>query len=231
MAIGAIGLGVGLAASGIGMIMSARDRRRAQRALSAMGKRPELTVPKEVLSAYQERLRQSKMYQGFSQAELNQMRSSQARQNATMFNRAAGLGSSSMALQTIAANTDARNWANVASQNAAMDRQGRMANQSAADALADRVGGYRSMQERSAQSNYDAMQQAYGEAIRQSRQNDRDLIGQFGTMGMTMATKPEFWGIGGGGGGVNLWGYGNAPEGTTAGINSEGYATSNAPVQ
>ena len=228
MAIGAIGLGVGLASSGIGMIMSARDRRRAQRALSAMGKRPELTVPKEVLSAYQERLRQSKMYQGFSQAELNQMRSSQARQNATMFNRGGGLGSS-MALQAIAANTDARNWANVASQNAAMDRQGRMANRSAADALADRVGGYRSMQERSAQSNYDAMQQAYGEAIQRSRQNDRDVIGQFGTMGMTMATKPELWGIGGGGG-VNLWGYGNAPEGTTAGINSEGYATSNAPV-
>ncbi len=193
--VAAIGLGLGLASAGVSAIMSSRDRRRAQRALAALGKRPELTVPKEVLAAYQERLRRSKMYQGFSQAELNQMRSAQARQNATMFNMAAGLGSSPMALQAIAANTDARNWAKVAADNAAMDRQGRMANLSAADALAGRVGEYRSMQERSALGNYDALQQAYGQAIQQSRQNDANAIAGIGTLGMSMATKPELWGL------------------------------------
>jgi len=233
MAIGAIGLGLGLASAGVSAIMSSRDRRRAQRALAALGKRPELTVPKEVLGAYQERLRRSKMYQGFSQAELSQMRSAQARQQATLFNRAAGIGSSPMALQAIAANNAASGWQDVAARNAAMNRQGQMADLSAADALAAQVGQYRSMQERSVLGNYDALQQAYGQAIQQSRQNQANAVSGIGMLGMTMATKPEFWGIdgGGGGGGVNLWGYGNAPEGTTAGINSEGYATSNAPVQ
>ena len=194
MAVGAIGLGLGLASAGVSAIMSSRDRRRAQRALAALGKRPELTVPKEVLAAYQERLRRSKMYQGFSQAELNQMRSAQARQNATMY-RAAGLGSSPMALQAIAANTDARNWAKVAADNAAMNRQGQMADLSAADALAGRVGEYGFMQQKSVLGNYDALQQAYGESIRQSRQNDANAIAGIGTLGMSMATKPELWGL------------------------------------
>jgi hypothetical protein len=174
--------------------MSYRDRRRAERALASLGKRPELTVPKEVLSAYQERLRRSKMAQGFSQAELNQMRSAQARQNATMFNRSAGLGSSPMALQAIAANTDARNWANVASQNAAMVRESRSRNLSAADQLAGLVGQYRSAQERSVLGNYDAMQQAYGQAIQQARQNQANAISGIGSLGMTMASSPEMWG-------------------------------------
>lgn len=195
MVAGAIGAGLGLASAGVSAIMSSRDRRRAQRALAALGKRPELTVPKEILDAYQERLRRSRSPQGFSQAELNQMRSAQARQNATMFSRAAGIGSSPMALQAIAANTDARNWANVAAQNAVMIRENRSRNLSAADALAAQVGQYRSMQERSVLGNYDAMQQAYGQAIQQSRQNDANAIAGIGTLGMSMATTPELWGL------------------------------------
>lgn len=194
--VAAIGAIAGLASAGINAYMSYRDRRRAERGLAALGKRPELTVPKEILSAYQERLRRSKMSQGFSQAELNQMRSAQARQNATMFNRAAGIGSSPMALQAIAANTDARNWANVAAQNAAMARQSRSSNLAAADALAGQVGQYRSMQERSVLGNYDAQQQAYGQAIQQARQNQANAISGIGSLGMTMATSPELWGYG-----------------------------------
>jgi hypothetical protein len=195
MIAGAIGAGLGLASAGISAIMSSRDRRRAQRALAALGKRPELTVPKEVLGAYQERLRRSKMYQGFSQAELGQMRSAQARQQATLFNRAVGIGSSPMALQAIAANNAASGWQDVAARNAAMNRQGQMANLSAADALAGQVGQYRAMQERSVLGNYDALQQAYGQAIQQSRQNDANAIAGIGTLGMSMATTPELWGM------------------------------------
>ena len=195
MVAGAIGAGLGLASAGVSAIMSSRDRRRAQRALAALGKRPELTVPKEVLAAYQERLRRSKMYQGFSQAELNQMRSAQARQQATLFNRASGIGSSSMAMQAIAANNAASGWQDVAARNAAMNRQGQMADLSAADALAGRVGEYGFMQQKSVLGNYDALQQAYGESIRQSRQNDANAIAGIGTLGMSMATTPELWGL------------------------------------
>jgi hypothetical protein len=223
MVAGAIGAGLGLASAGISAIMSSRDRRRAQRALAALGKRPELTVPKEVLSAYQERLRRSKMYQGFSQAELNQMRSAQARQQATLFNRAAGLGSSPMALQAIAANNAAAGWQDVAARNAAMNRQGQMADLSAADALAAQVGQYRSMQERSVLGNYDALQQMYGGAIQQARQNQANAISGIGTLGMTMATKPELWGYqsnsGSGGGGSD------SGSGSTIGATAGGFST------
>ncbi len=194
MAVGAIGLGLGLASAGVSAIMSSRDRRRAQRALAALGKRPELTVPKEVLAAYQERLKRSKMYQGFSQAELGQMRSAQARQQATLFNRAAGIGSSAMALQAIAANNAAAGWQDVAARNAAMNRQGQREDLNAADALAGRVGEYGFMQQKSVLGNYDALQNFLGGAVQRSRQNDADTIAGIGTLGMTMATSPEMWG-------------------------------------
>ena len=203
MVAGAIGAGLGLAATGINYFASERNRRKAERALAALGKRPALTVPKEILDAYQERLRRSRSPQGFSQAELNQMRSAQARQNATMFSRAAGIGSSPMALQAIAANTDARNWADVATRNAAMVREDRSRNLSAAEALAGQIGQYKLMEEQSALSNYNAMQQAYGQAIQTQDLNKREAISGAALLGMNMAIQPELWGISDGSSGGN----------------------------
>jgi hypothetical protein len=191
--VAAIGAIAGLASAGINAYMSYRDRRRAENALAAMGPRGKLTVPKEVLGAYQERMRRSKMYQGFSQAELNQMRSAQARQNATMFNRAAGIGASPMALQAMAANTDARNWSNVAAQNAAMNRQGQRADLEAADQLAGAIGRYDFASQQDTMGYRDLTERTLGESISRSRQNTADMISGVGGLGMGMAVQPKLW--------------------------------------
>jgi hypothetical protein len=193
MSVAALGAIAGLASTGINAFLSFRDRRRAEKALAAMGPRGKLTVPKEILGAYQERMRRSKMYQGYSQAELNQMRSAQARQNATMFNRAAGLGSSPMALQAMAANTDARNWSNVAAQNAAMNRQGQREDLNAADRLAGDVGRYGFASQQDTMGYRDLTERTLGESISRSRQNTADIISGVGSLGATMAVEPDLW--------------------------------------
>lgn len=193
MSVAALGAIAGLASTGINAYLSYRDRRRAEKALAAMGPRGKLTVPKEILSAYQERLRRSKMYQGFSQAELNQMRSAQARQNATMFNRAAGIGASPMALQAIAANTDARNWSNVAAQSAAMNREGQRSDLSAADQLAGDVSRYGFVSQQDTMGYRDLTEKTLGESISRSRQNIADIVSGVGSLGATMAVEPDLW--------------------------------------
>jgi hypothetical protein len=185
--------GIGLAAQGINMYMSNRDRRRAEAALAAMGPRKSLQVPKEILAAYQERLRRSKMDQGYSQAELNQMRSAQARQQATMFNRASGLGSSPMALQAMAANSSGANWSNVAAQNAALNRQGRAADLAAADQLAGSIGRYDFASQQDTLGNYDRIQMQLGQSIAQNRENTANAISGIGSMGLNAAANPYMW--------------------------------------
>lgn len=225
--VAAIGAIAGLASTGINAYLSYRDRRRAEKALAAMGPRGKLTVPKEILSAYQERLRRSKMYQGFSQAELNQMRSAQARQNATMFNRAAGIGASPMALQAMAANTDARNWSDVAARNAAMNREGQRSDLAAADQLAGAIGRYDFASQQDTMGYRDLTEKTYGEAISRARQNTADAISGIGTMAMNMAVEPELWNsyIGGGRGprGVRKGPAGDNP-GSNPPIGGGGYA-------
>jgi hypothetical protein len=191
--VAAIGAGIGLAAQGINMYMSYRDKRRAERALAAMGPRKKLEVPKEIMQSYQERLRRSKMYQGYSQAELNQMRSAQSRQNATMFNRLSGLGSSPMAIQALAANTDARNWSTVAAQNAAMNRQGKLADLNAADQLAGITGRYGFLSQQDVLGNYDLTAERYGRAKATQDENIGNMIAGIGQFGATAGVSPELW--------------------------------------
>lgn len=193
LAVPLVAAGVGLASQGINMYMANRDRRRAERALAAMGPRKTLQIPKEIMSAYQERLRRSKMYQGYSQAELNQMRSAQSRQQATMFNRAYGLGSSPMALQAMASNSAASGWSNVAAQNAAMNRQGQAADLAAADQLAGSIGRYDFASQQDVIGNYDRVQSELGQSIAQNRQNVADAISGIGSMGMQAATSADIW--------------------------------------
>ncbi len=191
--VAAIGAIAGLASAGINAYASYRDRRRAERALAALGPRKSLTIPKEILGAYQERLKRSKMYQGFTQAELNQMRSAQSRRQATLFNRAAGIGSSPMALQAIAANDEAAGWERVAAQNAAMNRQGQAVDRSAADALAGQVSQYGFNIASGDQAYRDLTERTLGNVIAQQNKNISDMFSGIGQFGMTMATDADLW--------------------------------------
>lgn len=217
--VAAIGAIAGLASAGINAFMSARDRRRAERALAAMGPRQGLRVPSQIQAALEDTLKRSKMYQGFSQAELNQMRSAQARQNATMFNRAAGIGSSPMALQAIAANTDARNWANVAAQSAAMNRAGQSADYGRYLQMAGLAGQYDFAGQKDTLAYRDLVESNLGESIRTSRQNQADLISGMGLMGMQMAVEPSLWGSGSSN---RMGSYGSGIGSTPGGFTSPG---------
>jgi hypothetical protein len=192
--IAAIGLGVGLASAGIGAISSFANQRKAERAMKRMGKRPGITVPKEIMSAYTNRLKRSKIYQGFSPEELEQMKRSQARQNATFYERAKGLGSSSAALQAMAANNSLNNSSTVAAQSAQMNREGQNRDLAASDALAGAVGGYRNQQELSVLGNYDNTMQTLGSAVANERSYRQSLISGIGGAGLSLATEPSLWG-------------------------------------
>ena len=174
------------------------------------------------------------MYQGYNQAELGQMRSTAARQNATMMANVSRLGAPASMLQAMAGNTAAANMQNIAARSAAMDRAGRAADLSAADQLAGQVGRYRYSSAENDQAYRDMIERTLGETISGERTARRNSLAEMGQLGMYAGISPELWGIGIGGGGSNgggsnLWGYGNAPEGTTAGMDSSGYAVSRAP--
>ena len=192
-ALGALGLGIGLASAGIGAISSFANQRKAERAMKRLGSRPGITVPKELMGAYTNRLKRSKMYQGFSPAELEQMKRSQARQSATFYERAKGLGSSSAALQAMAGSNALNNSAEVAMQSARMDREGKRYDLAASDALAGSIGGYRNQQELSVLGNYDNTMQTLGGAVSQEKEYRNKLISGVGNLGMTLATEPTLW--------------------------------------
>jgi hypothetical protein len=192
--IGAVGLGLGLASAGIGAISSFATQRKAERAMKRLGKRPGITVPKEIMGAYTNRLKRSKMYQGFTPVELEQMKRSQARQNATFFEKAKGLGSSSAALQAMAGNNAINNSSTVAAQSAQMNREGQNRDLSASDALAGAIGGYRNQQELSVLSNYDNTMQTLGSAVANEKSYRNSIVSGIGGIGATLATEPTFWG-------------------------------------
>lgn len=193
--VAAVGLGLGLASQGIGMLSSYVTQRRAQKALNALGKRKSLEVPQEIMKAYQDRLRRSKMYQGYSQAELGQMKSAQARQQATMFNRANMLGAPQMAIQSMAANNAALGWQNVASRNAEFNRANQAADLAAADQLAGQVGRYRYSSAENDQAYRDMIERTLGETISGERTARRNSLAEMGQLGMYAGISPEMWGI------------------------------------
>jgi hypothetical protein len=192
-ALGPVGLGIGLASAGIGAISSFATQRKAERAMKRLGKRPGITVPKEIMSAYTNRLKRSKMYQGFTPAELEQMKRSQARQNATFFERAKGLGSSSAALQAMAGNNAINNSSTIAAQSAQMNREGQNRERSASDQLAGAIGGFRNQNELSILGNYDNTMQALGNAVSNERSYRQSLISGIGNVGSVLAAEPTLW--------------------------------------
>jgi len=192
-ALGPIGLGIGLASAGIGAISSFATQRKAERAMSRMGKRPGITVPKEIMSAYTNRLKRSKMYQGFSPAELEQMNRAQARQRATITAGARSLGSSAQALQAMVGSNALNNSAEVAMRSAQMNRQGQNYDLAAADALAGSIGGFRNQQELSVLGNYDNTMQTLGGAVANEKAYRSSLISGIGNLGSVLATEPTLW--------------------------------------
>lgn len=192
-ALGALGLGIGLASAGIGAISSFATQRKAERAMKRLGQRPGITVPKELMNAYTNRLKRSRLAKGFSPAELEQMKRSQARQNATFFERAKGLGSSSAALQAMAGNNAINNWSTVAAQDAEMTRQSRSSNLAAADQLAGAIGGFRNQNELSVLGNYDNTMQMLGNAVSNERSYRQSLISGIGNVGSVLAAEPTLW--------------------------------------
>lgn len=192
--VGALGLGIGLASAGIGAISSFANQRKAERAMKRLGSRPGITVPKEIMEAYTNRRKRSKIYQGLSPAELEQMNRSQKGQNATLFQRAKGLGSSAQALQVIAGNNAANNSAEVAMRSAQMDREGKRYDLAAADALAGSIGGFRNQNELSVLGNYDNTMQTLGASVANEKSYRQSLISGIGGIGASLATEPTLWG-------------------------------------
>jgi hypothetical protein len=98
-----------------------------------------------------------------------------------------------MALQAMAANTDARNWSNVAVQNAAMNREGQRSDLAAADQLAGAIGRYDFASQQDTMGYRDLTERTLGESISRSRQNTADMISGVGSLGMGMAVEPKLW--------------------------------------
>jgi hypothetical protein len=193
--LGLAGAATSMVTSGLNMALSGIRTRQARKALEKMGPRPKLTVPKEIRSMYEDRLKASKMYQGFTQAELNKMRSDQGRYNATLFGRMAGIGASPQAIQAMAANNAMTNWTDIAAKSAVMDRERRSSARRDAMGLAGQIGQYVNMSERSDQMNYDRIQSELGRSIAMNQQAMSDSLTGLGKIGATMAVSPEIWGL------------------------------------
>ena len=191
--VAAIGAGIGLAAQGINMYMSARDRRRAERALAAMGKRPTLQIPQQIMEAYNRRLQRYNAPQGYSEQELGAMRGESARRDFTLFNRARGLGSSAAATQALAANARASYATSAAARNAEMKRAQQSSDLAAMDQLSGQMGRYGFMSQQDVLGNYDLTAERYGAAISTQKENMANMIAGIGQFGATAGVSPELW--------------------------------------
>jgi hypothetical protein len=159
-----------------GLVMDAQRRKKAQRALDRMGKRPQLTTPKEVLAAYQNRLNRSKQYQGFTDAERNRSRQDIASTNAGLAKQMQGMGGSAQAIQAGFANQNARANVQMAAESARMNRAGQAQDLNAADAYATDIGKYQTANEQDAGQKYDQQVANYGNVISESYKSTRDTI-------------------------------------------------------
>ena len=193
--VAAIGAGVGLAAQGVNMYMSYRDRRRAERALAAMGKRPTLQIPQQIMEAYNRRLQRYNAPQGYSEQELASMRGESARRDFTLFNRARGLGSSAAATQALAANARASYATSAAARDAEMKRAQKSSDLAAMDTLSGQMGRYGFMSQQDVLGNYDLTQERLGGAISTQKENMANMIAGIGQFGMTAGTSPEMWNL------------------------------------
>jgi hypothetical protein len=146
------------------------------------------------MGAYTNRLKRSKMYQGFTPAELEQMERTQARQSATFYERAKNLNSSSQALQAMAGSRAIDNSSDIAARSAMMNREGQNRDLAAADSLAGAIGGFRNQNELSILGNYDNTIQTLGGAVSNEKSYRNSLISGIGGIGATLATDPSMWG-------------------------------------
>ena len=178
---------------GASMFMDYKRRQKAERALARMGKRPQLSVPKEVMAAYQNRLKRSKLYQGFTQAETAATQNRIARANAGIGQQMLNAGGSAQAIQTGLMNQNANANVAMAAQSAQMNRAGQANDLAAADQLAGDVGRVQTANEQMAGSQYDQQVAGYGSAIREANQGMSNALGTIGGLGMQGAIA----GIGG----------------------------------
>lgn len=179
-----------------GMVMDAQRRKKAQRALDRMGKRPQLTTPKEVLAAYQNRLNRSKQYQGFSQAEIAANQQKIASSNAGLAKQMQGMGGSAQAIQTGFANQNAAANTQMAAESARMNRAGQAQDLNAADAYASDIGKYQTANEQDAGQKYDQQVSNYGNVISESYKSTRDTIS--GLSGLALQGGMSGLGLGAG---------------------------------
>jgi hypothetical protein len=176
------------------MIMDYSRRRKAERALARMGKRPQLSVPKEIMGAYQNRLNRSKQFQGFSQAEVAATQNRIASQNAGLQAKMLNAGGSAQAIMTGLSNQNANANIAMAAESARMNRAGQANDLAAADRLGAQVGSYQTQNEQMAGQQYDQQVAGYGAAIREANQGMSNSLNTFAGLGMQGAIA----GIGGG---------------------------------
>jgi hypothetical protein len=180
----AVSGGIGVLGMGASMIMDYKRRQKAERALARMGKRPQLSVPKEVMGAYQNRLNRSKLYQGFTQAERNRFKSDTQSANAGLQAKMLNAGGSAQAIMTGLGNQNARANVLMAAESARMNRAGQANDLAAADQLAGQVGSYQTQNEQMAGSQYDNQVAGYGSAIREANQGMSNSLNTMAGLGM-----------------------------------------------
>jgi hypothetical protein len=169
---------------GASMIMDYKRRQKAERALARMGKRPQLSVPKEVMAAYQNRLNRSKQYQGFTQAEISSNQNRIARANAGIGQQMLNAGGSAQAIMTGLGNQNANANVSMAAQSAQMNRAGQANDLAAADRLGGQVGSYKTQNEQMAGQQYDQQVAGYGNAIQQANQGMSNSLNTMAGLGM-----------------------------------------------
>lgn len=171
---------------------------KANKQLKRMGSRPTLSVPKEVLAAYQERLKRSKMNQGLTQAELANTQRGIARSNASLMSGAQRMGGSAQAVQSLMGNNAAQAQANLGVQSAQMNRTGQRMDLNAADQFAGTIGGYQTQNERQAGINWDNQVSALGNQMQQGIGGIQNMLstgfglGMQGAMGANDTTLEEW---------------------------------------
>jgi hypothetical protein len=166
------------------MYMDYKRKQKAERALSRMGKRPQLSVPKEVMGAYQNRLNRSKLYQGFTRAEQNQYKSNTESANAGLQAKMLNAGGSAQAIMTGLGNQNARANVAMAAESARMNRAGQANDLAAADRLGSQVGSYQTQNEQMAGQQYDQQVAGYGAAIREGNQGMSNSLNTMAGLGM-----------------------------------------------
>jgi len=177
------GMVIGVIGMGASMLMDYSRRRKAERALARMGKRPQLSVPKEVMKAYENRLARSIKPQGYTNAEVNLAQNRIASQNAGLQQKMLNAGGSAQAIQTGLMNQNANANVAMAAQSAQMNRAGQANDLAAADRLAGQIGGIQTANEQQAGAGWDQQMFANATAIQNSNQAQSNLLNTVAGLG------------------------------------------------